>query len=593
VQFGTISKFGLMEMSRQRLRPALSEGASIPCPRCGGSGHVRDTESSALQILRIIQEESMKDNTAAVYAQVPVEVASFLLNEKRTEIAKIEIQQRLNVLLVPNKTLETPNYKLERLKHDDPRLDRVEASYKMAEEFEDPTAVTRRSQEPTNKQTPVIKGVLPDAPAPAHEPKPAAPAKAPAHARGAKPAAKAAEAKSGGLWGWFTGLFSSDSEEKAKPAVGDKKPMAEAAVVVAVAVVVTVPSAVSALKVKVATLKAATSATPKVLRPVANAQRVASVPSALKAVAAKAAAHVKTATVVDAAKAAMVKPVTPKAKQPSTTTPHLKPKPKHAPKHATNAWPVKSVAKALKVAMSNANLALSAANVVIAQNVVKVAKAVANAAHAASATKVAVNAPLAWTRTATPKPCHSTTQQLLKAKHRKPTRMVASVVSAAHATVTAVTAASVATAHRVKKVLQNTPTTAHLLSTTTQHMTTLHTSQLHKKPASHVSHANRVNHASNANLVVSAKSATSALTVHLATHRAKRHSKLHPWHKPQRPLACHAFKASRCHWLKCKPWRKAAVWNGSTPIQTASQPCKLPSQPSQSQYMCHASAHRW
>jgi len=225
VQFGTISKFGLMEMSRQRLRPALSEGASIPCPRCGGSGHVRDTESSALQILRIIQEESMKDNTAAVYAQVPVEVASFLLNEKRTEIAKIEIQQRLNVLLVPNKTLETPNYKLERLKHDDPRLDRVEASYKMAEEFEDPTAVTRRSQEPTNKQTPVIKGVLPDAPAPAHLPKPAAPVKAqaPAQARSTKPVAKPAEAKTG-VWGWFTGLFSSSEEQKSKPAVDDKKP---------------------------------------------------------------------------------------------------------------------------------------------------------------------------------------------------------------------------------------------------------------------------------------------------------------------------------------------------------------------------------
>jgi ribonuclease E len=225
VQFGTISKFGLMEMSRQRLRPALSEGASIPCPRCGGSGHVRDTESSALQILRIIQEEAMKDNTAAVYAQVPVEVASFLLNEKRTEIAKIEIQQRLSVLLVPNKTLETPNYKLERLKHDDPRLDRVEASYKMAEEFEDPTAVTRRSQEPTNKQTPVIKGVLPDAPAPAHLPKPAAPAKAGAHDKGHKghKATKSNETKTG-LWGWITGLFSSDEKTKAKPIAGDKKP---------------------------------------------------------------------------------------------------------------------------------------------------------------------------------------------------------------------------------------------------------------------------------------------------------------------------------------------------------------------------------
>ena len=172
VQFGTISNFGLMEMSRQRLKPALSEGAHINCPRCGGSGHIRDTESSALQILRIIQEESMKDNTAAVHCQVPVEVASFLLNEKRTEIAKIELKQRVSVLMVPNKSLETPHYKLERLKHDDPRLDHLDASYKLAEEVEDPTAVTRRSQEPTNKQTPVIKGVLPDAPAPVAEPRP-------------------------------------------------------------------------------------------------------------------------------------------------------------------------------------------------------------------------------------------------------------------------------------------------------------------------------------------------------------------------------------------------------------------------------------
>jgi hypothetical protein len=136
---------------------------------------------------------------------------------------------------------------------------------------------------------------------------------------------------------------------------------------------------------------------------VANAQHAASVQSvasaiwnnAVKAVAArvaaKAAAHVKTATAVDAAKAEMVRPVMvkfvmPKAKPPSTTTPHLKPKLKHAPKHATNAWPVKSAAKAPKVAMSNANLALSAANVV------KV-KTVANAAHAVNATTVAVNAP--------------------------------------------------------------------------------------------------------------------------------------------------------------------------------------------------------
>jgi len=214
VQFGSISKFGLLEMSRQRLKPALSEGSSIPCPRCGGSGHVRDTESSALQILRIIQEESMKDNTAAVHAQVPVEVASFLLNEKRPEIAKIELKQRINVLLVPNKSLETPHYKLERLKHDDPRLDNIEASYTMAEEVEDPTTVTRRSQEPTNRQTPVIKGVLPDAPAPAATPKPEPKAKAPA------PQAEVKAESSGGFFGWLKRLIGGSSatpaEEPAK-----------------------------------------------------------------------------------------------------------------------------------------------------------------------------------------------------------------------------------------------------------------------------------------------------------------------------------------------------------------------------------------
>ncbi len=214
VQFGSISKFGLMEMSRQRLRPALSEGASIPCPRCGGSGHIRDTESSALQILRIIQEESMKDSTAAVHVQVPVEVASFLLNEKRTEIAKIELKQRIGVIMVPNKTLETPNYRLERLKHDDPRLDSLKASYNMAEEIEDPTEVTRRSHERSNRQEPIIKGVLPDAPAPMPVAKPepvvapvaAAPAAARAPAPVATPVPAPAPAETG-FFAWVKNLL--------------------------------------------------------------------------------------------------------------------------------------------------------------------------------------------------------------------------------------------------------------------------------------------------------------------------------------------------------------------------------------------------
>ncbi|MFN9709207.1 MAG: ribonuclease E/G, partial [Burkholderiales bacterium] len=169
VQFSSISKFGLLELSRQRLRPALSEGSHVTCPRCNGTGHIRDTESSALQILRMVQEESMKDNTAAVHVQVPVEVTSFLLNEKRTEITKIELKQRVTVLLVPNKNLETPNYRLERMRHDDPRLENVQASYKMIDEPEEMIGITRRKDlidKTRPKQEPIIKGLLPETPAP-------------------------------------------------------------------------------------------------------------------------------------------------------------------------------------------------------------------------------------------------------------------------------------------------------------------------------------------------------------------------------------------------------------------------------------------
>ena len=180
VQYSAISKFGLLELSRQRLRPALSEGSHITCPRCNGTGHIRDTESSALQILRMVQEEALKDNTAAVHVQVPVEVTSFLLNEKRSEITKIELKQRVNVLLIPNPHLETPNYKLERLRHDDPRLDAFKASYTMIEEPDDEVGITRREKAKA-KQEPVIKGVLPDQPAPPAALKPeASPPPAPA-----------------------------------------------------------------------------------------------------------------------------------------------------------------------------------------------------------------------------------------------------------------------------------------------------------------------------------------------------------------------------------------------------------------------------
>ena len=217
VQFSSISKFGLLEMSRQRLRPALSEGSHITCPRCNGTGHIRDTESSALQILRIIQEESMKDNTTAVHVQVPVEVTSFLLNEKRTEITKIELKQRVTVLLVPNRHLETPNYKLERLRHDDPRLENIQASYTMIEEPNDEVGITRR-EKAKPKQEPVIKGVLPDQPAPVAPPKEEAVEMAPP-VTVAAPAVVAAPAQSsGGFFGWVKRLLGFGEGPQAAPA---------------------------------------------------------------------------------------------------------------------------------------------------------------------------------------------------------------------------------------------------------------------------------------------------------------------------------------------------------------------------------------
>ncbi len=217
VQFSSISKFGLLEMSRQRLRPALSEGSHITCPRCNGTGHIRDTESSALQILRIIQEESMKDNTSAVHVQVPVEVTSFLLNEKRTEITKIELKQRVTVLLVPNKHLETPNYKLERLRHDDPRLENIQASYTMIEEPEDEVGITRR-EKAKPKQEPVIKGVLPDQPAPVAPPKEEV---APVVAAAVAPPApvQAPIPASGGFFGWVKRLLGFGEEAAPAPVV--------------------------------------------------------------------------------------------------------------------------------------------------------------------------------------------------------------------------------------------------------------------------------------------------------------------------------------------------------------------------------------
>ncbi len=214
VQMGKISKFGLMEMSRQRLRPALSEGSHVTCPRCNGTGHIRDTESSALQVLRIIQEEAMKENTAAIHTQVPVEVAAFLLNEKRAEVIKIETRFKVNVLMVPNKHLETPHYKLERLRHDDPRLDDQKASYVMAEEaareLETDTTVSKKDADVKARPEAAVKGITPTQPAPISQPRPAR-------------TEKAVTESSVGFFGFIKKLFSSSPAAEEKPAPSNNR----------------------------------------------------------------------------------------------------------------------------------------------------------------------------------------------------------------------------------------------------------------------------------------------------------------------------------------------------------------------------------
>ncbi|MFM0163259.1 Rne/Rng family ribonuclease [Paraburkholderia sediminicola] len=218
VQMGKISRFGLMELSRQRLRPALSEGSHVTCPRCNGTGHIRDTESSALQVLRIIQEEAMKENTAAIHCQVPVEVTAFLLNEKRAEINKIESRFKVNVVLIPNKHLDTPHYKLERLRHDDARLDEPRASWKMAEEaareLESETGYSKRAEEVKPKQEAAVKGITPEKPAPSAPVRPAA-----------TPAPVAVTPASGGFIGWLKNLFGVQpaAPEPVAPATTEKQ----------------------------------------------------------------------------------------------------------------------------------------------------------------------------------------------------------------------------------------------------------------------------------------------------------------------------------------------------------------------------------
>lgn len=173
VQIGKISRFGLLELSRQRLRPSLGEGNYIPCPRCHGTGHIRGTDSSALHILRIIQEEAMKEQTSMLQVQLPVDVATFLLNEKRSDIYRLEARLKVGIVLVPNIYMETPNYTITRLRHEDIKSTELPPSYEMVEKISEEVTLPSASQEARAiRPKAAVTGIKPEQPAPVPEEKP-------------------------------------------------------------------------------------------------------------------------------------------------------------------------------------------------------------------------------------------------------------------------------------------------------------------------------------------------------------------------------------------------------------------------------------
>ena len=177
IQIGKISRFGLLEMSRQRLRPSISESTNIVCPRCNGMGVIRSVESMALAVLRLIGEEARKDRTSKVIAQLPVAVATYLMNEKRDMLADIERRGRIDIVLVPNKYLETPAYEIRRVRDDEADLpENSLISHQMAVEpkVDLELVATEEETKAPPPQQPAVTTIVPSTPAPPPAPEPVA-----------------------------------------------------------------------------------------------------------------------------------------------------------------------------------------------------------------------------------------------------------------------------------------------------------------------------------------------------------------------------------------------------------------------------------
>ncbi|MEO6800551.1 MAG: Rne/Rng family ribonuclease [Rhodanobacter sp.] len=205
VQVGRISRFGLMEMSRQRLRPSLGEATQITCPRCEGHGHIRGVESLSLSTLRLIEEHAMKDNTGQVLVQAPTNVVNFLLNEKRASVVEIELRHKVHVMIVADDKLQTPHIQIQRIREAD-MGEHSKPSYEMLTAVET-TELPKMGQTLGSGEQPAVSGIVPGSPAPVREEVTAPPAVAAQPARRQSPAPRSAAPAPGGLlarlFGWF------------------------------------------------------------------------------------------------------------------------------------------------------------------------------------------------------------------------------------------------------------------------------------------------------------------------------------------------------------------------------------------------------
>jgi ribonuclease E len=202
VQTGRISRFGLLEMSRQRLRPSLGESSQEPCPRCEGHGTIRSIESLALSILRLVEEESMKDYTGQVFVQAPTTVANFLLNEKRKALSDIEARHDVPIVILANEYMERPRFEIHRVRKSDLR---ETPSYSLVEQPEAELVASAETQASSTAAAPVaaVSGVMPARPVPARE--------------------TAAKPKPGFFGSLFARLFAGGEEDEEQPA---RKPVA-------------------------------------------------------------------------------------------------------------------------------------------------------------------------------------------------------------------------------------------------------------------------------------------------------------------------------------------------------------------------------